>query len=74
MNTFNSLMEEAKTILAKGKTNSVSLTRETSLGTVKMYAFRAGGNVRPGAFRCNFWINDGEMLNKEQARTALGRA
>jgi hypothetical protein len=68
--TFNSMMTEAKGQIAGGKIH-VSVTRETSLGTVKMYAFRAGGMVRPGDFRCRFWINEGDTLNKDQARAAL---
>jgi hypothetical protein len=69
-NTFNSMMAEAKTQISNGKVD-VSVTRETPLGTVKMYAFRAGGMVRPGDFRCRFWINGGDRLNKDQARAAL---
>jgi hypothetical protein len=69
-NTFNSMMAEAKKKLA-GNEIHVGVTRETSIGTVKMYAFRAGGNIRPGSFRCQFWINEGDTLNKDQARKAL---
>lgn len=69
MKLFLEMMAEAKERVAV-KPAGVAVVREVAGVEIRLYAFRAGGQVRPGSFR-KYWQVAGVKVSEGAAKAAL---
>ena len=74
MNTFETALTQIKTALNKSQGADVTVELNAKDGrAVRVRAFTAGGNVKPGSFRSK-WFIDGVQFSKANAAKELVKA